>query len=82
MIGKPAYKVLLGRPFDAVTESVVRNDREGGQSITLTDPNTGAKCVMNTHERGKTSVVLKRPKNADFQPLMIDRRSRRGSHYD
>jgi gag-polyprotein putative aspartyl protease len=71
VIGKPAYKVLLGRPFDTVTESVVRNDREGGQSITLTDPNTGAKCVVNTHERGKAPTVLKRPKNADFQPSMI-----------
>jgi hypothetical protein len=71
VIEKPAYKVLLGRPFDTITESVVRNDRGGGQSITLTDPNTGEKCVMKTHERGKAPTVLKWPMNADFLPLMI-----------
>ena len=71
VIGKPAYKVLLGRPFDCITESVVKNDRDGGQSLTLTDPNTGERCVMHTHERGKTPTVLKRPKKADFQPSMI-----------
>src|SRR5277367_4950737 len=64
---KPAYKVLLGRPFDTITESVVKNARDGGQSLTLTDPNTGERCVMHTHERGKAPIVLKKPIRADFQ---------------
>ena len=50
VMGSPAYKVLLGRPFDMITESVVKNVRDGGQSLTLINPNTGAHCVMHTHE--------------------------------
>jgi len=60
VIDKPAYKVLLGRPFDTLTESEVKNARDGGQSLTLTDPNTGERCVMHTHERGKPPTVLKK----------------------
>ena len=71
VMGRPAYKVLLGRPFDTITESVVKNARDGGQSLTLTDPNTGARCVMHTHERGKPPMVIKKPIRSDFQPSMI-----------
>jgi len=67
VIDKPAYKVLLGRPFDTITESEVRNAKDGGQSLTLTDPNTGERCVMHTHERGKPPTVLKKPVKRDFQ---------------
>ena len=49
----PAYKVLLGRPFDALTESQVQNFVDGGQVRTVTDPNTGKQCIVLTHERGK-----------------------------
>ena len=71
VMGRPAYKVLLGRPFDTITESVVKNARDGGQSLTLTDPNTGARCVMHTHERGKPPTVIKKPIKSDFRPSMI-----------
>ena len=67
---KPAYKVLLGRPFDAITESVIKNAKDGGQSLTLTDPNTGERCVMHTHERGKIPSVMRKPRT-DFQRSMI-----------
>lgn len=62
----PAYKVLLGRPFDTVTESLVQNTKEGSQLLTLTDPNTGERCVMHTHERGKRPTVLKKPEREGF----------------
>ena len=58
VIEKVAYKVLLGKPFDTITESVVKNSKDGSQSLTLTDLNTGQCCVMNTHERGKPPFVL------------------------
>ena len=58
VIEKVAYKVLLGRPFDTITESVVKNSKDGSQSLTLTDLNTGQHCGMNTHERGKPPFVL------------------------
>ena len=66
VIEKVAYKVLLGRPFDTITESEVRNSKDGSQSLTLTDLNTGQRCVMQTHERGKSPTVLQRPIKQDF----------------
>ena len=66
---KAAYKVLLGRPFDTITESVVKNVKDGSQSLTLTDPNTGERCVMHTHERGKPPTVLRRVMEQDFENL-------------
>lgn len=64
---EPAYKVLLGRPFDTVTESLVQNEKNGGQNLTLTDPNTGERCVMHTHERGRPPSVMRKPIKEDFQ---------------
>jgi hypothetical protein len=67
VIEKVAYKVLLGRPFDTITESEVKNSKDGSQSLTLTDLNSGERCVMQTHERGKPPTVLQRPSRQDFQ---------------
>jgi hypothetical protein len=67
VIENAAYKVLLGRPFDTITESVVKNSKDGSQSLTLTDLNTGERCVMHTHERGRPPTVLQRPVKQDFQ---------------
>jgi gag-polyprotein putative aspartyl protease len=67
IMAHPAYKVLLGRPFDTVTESLVKNEKDGGQTLTLTDPNTGERCVMHTYERGKVPEILKRAVKQDFQ---------------
>ena len=69
VVENAAYKVLLGRPFDIVTESIVKNAKDGSQSLTLTDPNTGERCVMHTHERGKVPTVLQRCFKSDFQVL-------------
>lgn len=67
IIKEPAYKVLLGRPFDSVTESLIKNGRDGSQTLTLTDPNTGERCGMSTYERGKQPGILPKPVNMDFQ---------------
>ena len=37
IIKETAYKVLLGRPFDSVTESLVKNGKDGSQTLTLTE---------------------------------------------
>ncbi len=52
IIRAPAYDVLLGRPFDILTESVVRNHRNEDQTITITDPNTGQVVTVPTLPRG------------------------------
>jgi hypothetical protein len=67
VIENAAYRVLLGRPFDTITESEVRNSRDGSQSLKLTDLNTGQRCVMQTFERGKTPMQMLRPVVEDFQ---------------
>lgn len=66
VIEKVAYQVLLGRPFDTITESEVKNSKDGSQSLTLTDLNTGERCVMHTHERGRPPMVLTKPVKQDF----------------
>jgi hypothetical protein len=66
IIREPAYKVLLGRPFDSVTESLVKNAKNGSQTLTLTDPNTGETVSMDTYERGKRPGLLELPKSQDF----------------
>ena len=53
IVRDPAYKVLLGRPFDALTARQVQNFADGGQVITVTDLNMGKQCTVPTHERGK-----------------------------
>jgi hypothetical protein len=40
IVRDPAYDILLGRPFDVLTESVVRNYRNEAQTITIRDPNS------------------------------------------
>src|SRR6202453_5539915 len=37
VIRNPAYDILLGRPFDVLTESTVRNFANEDQTITITD---------------------------------------------
>jgi hypothetical protein len=52
VIRDPAYRVLLGRPFDVLTKS--RTDHEGGnQLLTLTDPNTEKSWTVPTYDRVK-----------------------------
>ncbi|KAF8193472.1 hypothetical protein K438DRAFT_1431096, partial [Mycena galopus ATCC 62051] len=41
ILRNPAYDVLLGRPFDILTQSIVRNFANEDQTITICDPNTG-----------------------------------------
>ncbi|KNZ82104.1 hypothetical protein J132_08287 [Termitomyces sp. J132] len=52
---KPAYTVLLRRPFDTAKESNVQNLKDGSAIITITirDPDTGKRTALPTFERGK-----------------------------
>lgn len=54
IISSPAYDILLGRPFDILTESIVRNFANEDQTITITDPNTGQRYTIPTFPRGKS----------------------------
>ena len=85
VIENPAYKVLLGRPFDILTESQVKNSSDGGQTVTLTDPNTLTRVTIPTHPRGTFTTAKKvlpaavpvpnqgRPtKQADFRRATVE----------
>jgi hypothetical protein len=66
----PAYDILLGRPFDVLTQSVVRNYSDENQTITILDPNTKRKATVPTIPRGSHRFADRRKpaakKEADF----------------
>ena len=62
VIRSPAYDILLGRPFDILTESVVKNFANEDQTITITDPNTGQCYTIPTFARGMgLSITISKP---------------------
>ncbi|KAF7348977.1 hypothetical protein MVEN_01418600 [Mycena venus] len=52
IVRNPAYDILLGRPFDVLTQSIVRNFANEDQTITICDPNTGKLATVPTVPRG------------------------------
>lgn len=67
------FEVLIGRPFDVLTESVIKNHANGNQEVTITDPNTGNKCTMGTYVR--TNRKRLRFDGADSQSRLIPERA-------
>ena len=47
IIRDPAYDILLGRPFDILTESTVKNYRNEAQMITIFNPNSTRSCTIH-----------------------------------
>ena len=44
----PAYDILLGCPFNVLTQSIIRNFSDKNQTITILNPNTGQKATVLT----------------------------------
>ncbi|KAF7783144.1 hypothetical protein Agabi119p4_2520 [Agaricus bisporus var. burnettii] len=67
----PAYRVLLGRPFDVLTESQISNLSTGGQILVIRDPNTKrratAKFLDNLEElsegQGEVICIIEQERN-------------------
>lgn len=59
IIRSPAYKLLLGRPFDVLAGTMIQNGTDGSQLITLTDPNTKKRSVVPTFPRGAVRQLKK-----------------------
>ncbi|KAI0790243.1 hypothetical protein BC629DRAFT_1246095, partial [Irpex lacteus] len=53
VIREAAYDILLGRPFDVLAASVVRNYKNEDQTIELHCPNTGRSITIPTLPRGR-----------------------------
>lgn len=60
----PAYDILLGRPFDVLTQSVVRNFTNENQTVTILDPNTNKKATVPTIQRGTFRFADRRASKA------------------
>ena len=73
IINSPAYKVLLGRPFDILTTSQIENSADGGQVVTMTDPNTGRVYAVPTFDRGH---VRGNPSNTGTTVEVLDQGNR------
>ena len=58
VIREAAYDILLGRPFDVLTESVVRNYRNEDQTLQLHCPNSSIVITVLTLPRGKPCFLL------------------------
>jgi hypothetical protein len=72
IIRDPAYKVLLGRPFDCLLQSVTSNYNDGSATLTLTCPQTKKRITVNTYARGTSARKDDAPfQQEDFQPSMI-----------
>jgi len=70
IINNPSYKLLLGRPFDALTRSVIQNERDGSQLLTITDPASDIRIQMPTFARGKPPKI-ETETSQSFQDSMI-----------
>ena len=66
VLRNPAYDILLGRPFDVLTQSVVRNYPDENQTITLLDPNTGKRATVPTIPRGSFRFADRRAKRCSI----------------
>ncbi|EKM77001.1 hypothetical protein AGABI1DRAFT_44026 [Agaricus bisporus var. burnettii JB137-S8] len=58
VIEEAPYRVLLGRPFDVITESKVVNSSSGQQFITITDPNTKEWASLATYDKGELPKAM------------------------
>ncbi|KAJ6461521.1 hypothetical protein C8R47DRAFT_1241006 [Mycena vitilis] len=56
VVRNPAYDILLGRPFDVLTQSIVHNYANEDQTITICDPNTGNISTVPTVPRGPPRI--------------------------
>jgi hypothetical protein len=61
VVRNPAYDFLLGRPFDVLTTSVVRNYSDASQTITICDPNTPRSATVPTVPRGSHRRKISKP---------------------
>nr|VWO95265.1 Plp [Ganoderma boninense] len=61
VIRSPAYDVLLGRPFDLLTSSIVHTKSDGSQTITLHDPNSDTVATIPTAPRRPPEFVRADP---------------------
>jgi hypothetical protein len=78
VIRSPAYDILLGRPFDVLTESLVKNYVNEDQTITICDPNSGRRATIPTVPRGPPRHHSFAPPHPTIKNPATDFRNSRG----
>ncbi len=68
VIRQSVYDILLGRPFDTLTQSIVRNYENQDQTITIHDPNTGKTATIPTRPRGRIRLITNDPYEEEDDP--------------
>ena len=58
------YKLLLGRPFEVITEAVFKNESDGSQTITMTEPVSKERVTIPTTARGEKKTIQRDPEEA------------------
>ena len=65
----PTYDILLGHPFNILTQSVVRNFADENQTITILNPNTGQKATVPTITCGTFCFTERNPHKCKIHSL-------------
>ncbi len=68
VIRQSIYDILLGRPFDTLTQSIVRNYENQDQTIMIHDPNTGKTVTIPTRPRGRIRLMTNDPYQEEDDP--------------
>lgn len=68
ILADPAYEVLLGRPFEVVSEISLHSTARGDVIATIEDPGTGKKLTCPTYKRGQMPKNLVPQGSNDTQP--------------
>ena len=58
IVQNPTYDILLGRPFDVLVESIVRNFENKSQMVMIHNPNTGKMATVPTFAHGTPAHLL------------------------
>ncbi|THH15280.1 hypothetical protein EW146_g5174 [Bondarzewia mesenterica] len=60
VIHELAYDILLGHPFDVLTESIVKNFTNENQTITIHDLNTGRNAIIKDFidDQGELALII------------------------
>jgi hypothetical protein len=62
VIQNPAYDILMGRPFNILTQSVVKNFANKDQTITICNPNLKQITTIPTIPRGTAKHCINQQK--------------------
>ena len=62
VLHSPAYDILLSRPFDVLTKSVVNTPNNSETTITVMDPNSGLCCTIPMFPHGQHKAQKVQPK--------------------